>query len=82
MKVIFILIYELFFALYLNKVHCYYYLSVGLDEMSPFNPLSVLHSFLEPSYPDTYPTVAVIGISNWRLDNGKTNRAILVQRYK
>ncbi|PKY15764.1 hypothetical protein RhiirB3_428014 [Rhizophagus irregularis] len=53
---------------------------VGLDEMSPFNPLSVLHSLLEPSYPDTELTVAVIGISNWRPDNSKISRAILVQR--
>lgn len=50
--------------------------------MSPFNPLSVLHSLLEPSYPDTELTVAAIGISNWRPDNSKISRAILVQRYK
>ncbi|RGB41976.1 hypothetical protein C1646_791690 [Rhizophagus diaphanus] len=54
--------------------------SVGLDGMSPSDPLSVLHSLLEPSYPDTKLTVAVIGISNWRPDNSKISRAILVQR--
>ncbi|CAB4390800.1 unnamed protein product [Rhizophagus irregularis] len=53
---------------------------VGLDGMSPSNPLSVLHSLLEPNYPDTELTVAVIGISNWRPDNSKISRAILVQR--
>ncbi|POG65439.1 hypothetical protein GLOIN_2v424565 [Rhizophagus irregularis DAOM 181602=DAOM 197198] len=53
---------------------------VGLAETSPFNPLKVLHSLLEPSYPDTEPTVSVIGISNWRLDNSKSSRALLVQR--
>jgi len=54
---------------------------VGLAETSPFNPLKVLHSLLEPSYPATGPTVSVIGISNWRLDISKSSRALLVQRY-
>ncbi|GBC14823.1 hypothetical protein GLOIN_2v1781959 [Rhizophagus irregularis DAOM 181602=DAOM 197198] len=53
---------------------------VGLAETSPFNPLKVLHSLLEPSYPATGPTVSVIGISSWRLDNSKSSRALLVQR--
>ncbi|GBB91806.1 hypothetical protein RclHR1_01920010 [Rhizophagus clarus] len=53
---------------------------VGLAETSPFNPLKVLHSLLEPSYPATGPTVSVIGISNWRLDNSKGSRALLIQR--
>ncbi|GBB90017.1 hypothetical protein RclHR1_01690002 [Rhizophagus clarus] len=53
---------------------------VGLAETSPFNPLKVLHSLLEPSYPATGSTVSVIGISNWRLDNSKSSRALLVQR--
>ncbi|CAG8434051.1 10722_t:CDS:10 [Ambispora gerdemannii] len=55
---------------------------VGLAETSPFNPLKVLHSLLEPSYPNDGPTVSVIGISNWRLDNSKSSRALLVQRPK
>ncbi|CAG8492109.1 7029_t:CDS:2 [Dentiscutata erythropus] len=54
---------------------------VGLAETSPFNPLKVLHSLLEPSYPSDGPTVAFIGISNWRLDNSKSSRALLVQRF-
>ncbi|RGB41527.1 hypothetical protein C1646_752089 [Rhizophagus diaphanus] len=53
---------------------------VGLAETSPFNPLKVLHSLLEPSYPASGPTVSVIGTSNWRLDNSKSSRALLVQR--
>ncbi|CAI2170598.1 16427_t:CDS:2, partial [Funneliformis geosporum] len=53
---------------------------IGLAEISPHNPLKVLHSLLEPSYPDDGPTVSVIGISNWRLDNSKNSRALLVQR--
>ncbi|RHZ89175.1 hypothetical protein Glove_18g29 [Diversispora epigaea] len=55
---------------------------VGLAETSPFNPLKVLHSLLEPSYPSDGPEVSVIGISNWRLDNSKSSRALLVQRPK
>ncbi|RIB19825.1 hypothetical protein C2G38_2141452 [Gigaspora rosea] len=55
---------------------------VGLAETSPFNPLKVLHSLLEPSYPSEGPTVSVVGISNWRLDNSKSSRALLVQRPK
>ncbi|RIB28541.1 hypothetical protein C2G38_2028448 [Gigaspora rosea] len=53
---------------------------VGLAETSPFNPLKVLHSLLEPSYKSSRPGVSVIGISNWRLDNSKSSRALLVQR--
>ncbi|KAG9292714.1 hypothetical protein G9A89_008302 [Geosiphon pyriformis] len=53
---------------------------VGLAETSPFNPLKVLHSLLEPSYPNDGPKISVIGISNWRLDNSKSSRALLVQR--
>ena len=59
----------------------YFFLLVDLAETSPFNPLKVLHFLLEPSYPATGPTVSVIGISNWRLDNSKSSRALLVQRY-
>ncbi|PKK80816.1 hypothetical protein RhiirC2_723487 [Rhizophagus irregularis] len=55
---------------------------VGLAETSPFNPLKVLHSLLEPSYPAVGPTVSCIAISNWRLDNSKSSRALLVQRPK
>ncbi|CAG8487332.1 35591_t:CDS:10 [Gigaspora margarita] len=40
----------------------------------------ILHYLLEPNYPAELPEVAVIGISNWRLDNSKSSRALLVQR--
>jgi hypothetical protein len=53
---------------------------VGLAETSPHNPLKVLHELLEPSNSNDGPSVAVIGISNWRLDNSKSSRALLVQR--
>ncbi|CAI2182222.1 12497_t:CDS:2, partial [Funneliformis geosporum] len=49
---------------------------VGLAEISPYNPLKVLHALLEPSYPADSPTVSVVGISNWRLDNSKNSRAL------
>ncbi|CAG8490067.1 2405_t:CDS:10 [Cetraspora pellucida] len=53
---------------------------IGLAEKSPHNPLKVLHSLLEPNFPAGCPEVAIIGISNWRLDNSKSSRALLVQR--
>ncbi|CAG8574000.1 16629_t:CDS:10, partial [Gigaspora margarita] len=67
---------------------------VGLAETSPHNPLKVLHSELEPPFKKPEPKkqeppseppsepqpVPVIGISNWRLDNSKSSRALLVQR--
>ncbi|CAG8435114.1 11795_t:CDS:10, partial [Scutellospora calospora] len=53
--------------------------NVGLAENSPHNPLKVLHALLEPNYPSDGPAVSVVGISNWRLDNSKSSRALLVQ---
>ncbi|CAG8447585.1 8222_t:CDS:10, partial [Acaulospora morrowiae] len=55
---------------------------VGLAETSSHNPLKVLHALLEPPLgsKDDVPAVSVIGISNWRLDNSKSSRALLVQR--
>ena len=47
---------------------------IGLAEISPNNPLKVLHSLLEP------PLVAVVGISNWALDASKMNRGITMSR--
>ncbi|CAG8562549.1 11938_t:CDS:10 [Diversispora eburnea] len=55
---------------------------VGLAETSPHNPLKILHSLLEPSYPADGPTVSVVGISNRRLDDSKSSRVLLVQRPK
>lgn len=47
---------------------------IGLAEISPHNPLKVLHSFLEP------PKVAFVGISNWALDASKQNRGITLSK--
>jgi hypothetical protein len=43
---------------------------IGLAELSPHNPLKVLHSKLE------HPKFPFIGISNWKLDASKMNRVI------
>ena len=49
---------------------------IGLADISPYNPLKVLHSTLEN------PRVAVACISNWPLDQSKMNRMISIFRYK
>ncbi|CAI2173905.1 15093_t:CDS:2, partial [Funneliformis geosporum] len=54
---------------------------IGLAEISPYNPLKVLHSLLEPSYPVDGPTVSVIGISNWRLDNSEKDLVNTLQEW-
>ena len=52
---------------------------IGLAEVSRFNPLKVLHSLLEPVDKD-FPSIAVVGISNWALDAAKMNRAVYLSR--
>ena len=52
---------------------------IGLAEISKYNPLKVLHSLLEPGN-NSFPDVAVVGISNWALDAAKMNRAIHLSR--
>jgi hypothetical protein len=47
---------------------------IGLCELSPYNPLKVLHSLLEPN--EAVDEVAFLGISNWSLDASKMNRGI------
>ena len=49
---------------------------IRLEEISKNNPLKVLHSLLEPEI----PKIAFEGISNWRLDASKMNRAIYLDR--
>ena len=44
---------------------------MGLAEISPYNPLKVIHSEL-----DGKQEVGFVGISNWTLDASKMNRAI------
>src|SRR6202044_970089 len=45
---------------------------IGLAELSPHNPLKVLHSELEIET----CRYGFVGLSNWRLDASKMNRAI------
>jgi hypothetical protein len=52
---------------------------VGLAEVSPHNPLKVLHALLETRDGAALP-YAVVGISNWALDAAKINRAVLLSR--
>ncbi len=47
---------------------------IGLAELSPHNPLKILHFLLED------PDVPVIGISNWALDASKMNRGVHLSR--
>ncbi|CAB4393294.1 unnamed protein product [Rhizophagus irregularis] len=54
--------------------------NVELVETSPFDPLKMLHTLLEPNYPAIWPTVSVVGISNNHLNISKSGRALLVQR--
>ena len=49
---------------------------LGLAERSKFNPLKVLHNKLE--YDGTKQGVSFVGISNWRLDAAKLNRALFL----
>lgn len=49
---------------------------IGLAELSKHNPLKVLHSLLEVGNRD----IAFVGISNWRLDASKMNRALYLAR--
>lgn len=48
---------------------------IGLCEISPFNPLKVLHSYLELDIDDK---ISFVGISNWKLDASKMNRGIFL----
>jgi E3 ubiquitin-protein ligase RNF213 len=53
---------------------------VGLAEISPWNPLKVLHALLEKSDFESNDDVSVVGLSNWSLDAAKMNRAIHISR--
>lgn len=48
---------------------------IGLAEISPHNPLKVLHETLEKE------DIAVACISNWPLDASKMNRMLSIYRY-
>ncbi|KRX03120.1 hypothetical protein PPERSA_10201 [Pseudocohnilembus persalinus] len=53
---------------------------IGLAEISPYNPLKVLHPLLEPQ--SEQDQIAFVGISNWSLDASKMNRGISLQKPK
>ncbi|MES1913550.1 MAG: hypothetical protein MHM6MM_005739, partial [Cercozoa sp. M6MM] len=49
---------------------------IGLAEQSPHLPLKVLHKLFD----ENSGKLAVVGISNWKLDSSKMNRAIHLSR--
>lgn len=59
-----------------NLLPVFVFDEIGLAELSKHNPLKVLHSLLECENRD----IAFIGISNWRLDASKMNRALYLVR--
>ncbi|KAL4476131.1 hypothetical protein ABPG74_009864 [Tetrahymena malaccensis] len=56
---------------YISMVHLE---EIGLAEISPHNPLKVLHQTLEN------PEIAIACISNWPLDQSKMNRMLAIYR--
>ncbi len=57
-----------------NIISMIYFDEMGLAEISPNNPLKVIHSQLE--YDENEEKVAFVGVSNWTLDASKMNRGI------
>ena len=55
-----------------------YFDELGLAELSPNNPLKVLHKELELDINDNTKKVAFVGISNWTLDASKMNRGVFL----
>ena len=51
---------------------------MGLAEISPHNPLKVIHAELEYDEQKEEDKVAFVGISNWKLDASKMNRGIFL----
>ena len=49
---------------------------IGLAELSPYNPLKILHPLLEKPNQD----IGFFGLSNWTLDLSKMNRLIYLAR--
>ena len=56
-----------------KNIYLVFFDEMGLAERSSNNPLKVIHYLLEK---DTEDSVPFLGISNWRLDAAKINRAI------
>ena len=59
-----------------NSIIVLIFEEIGLAELSPNNPLKVLHSRLEIEEVN----YAFIGISNWRIDSSKMNRTLYLGR--
>lgn len=59
-------------------ISCVFIDEIGLCEISPSNPLKVLHTHLELDYKNQNieEKLAFVGISNWILDAAKMNRGI------
>ena len=57
---------------------CVFIDEIGLCEISPYNPLKALHTYLELDYKNQNKEekLAFVGISNWKLDAAKMNRGI------
>ena len=51
---------------------------LGLAERSPNNPLKAIHSQLE--YDENKFKIAFVGISNWKIDASKMNRALTLSK--
>ena len=56
-----------------NRINLVFFDEMGLAENSRNNPLKILHFWLEK---DREQSVPFLGISNWRLDAAKINRAL------
>jgi hypothetical protein len=59
-----------------NTISLLYFDEMGLAEISPNNPLKVIHYELE--FDDNEQKIAFVGISNWSLDASKMNRSIFL----
>jgi hypothetical protein len=59
-----------------GKAPVIFFDELGLAELSPYNPLKVMHSELE----ENMGKIAFFAISNWRIDLSKQNRMIFISR--
>ena len=63
---------------YNKGISLVYFDELGLAELSPNNPLKVLHKELELDINGNTKQVAFVGISNWTLDASKMNRGVFL----
>ena len=61
-----------------EKLFLFYFDEMGLADVSPHEPLKVIHSILEfdKDYTENKKKFPFVGISNWILDSSKMNRGI------